>query len=419
MSAFGSLLAQALRDTARSLPTLVNPVERRDRRLDACTTIGELRNLARRKVPGVVFDFVDGAANDERTLRANQDDLATIQIMPRALVDVSRVSTETSILGSLADVPLIGAPTGLTGLAHHDGERGLALAAHRAGAVYVLSAMASYTIEEVREATAGPLWFQVYAWRDRGFVRSLVDRARAAGCLALVLTVDVPVAGARERDRRNGFGIPPRMTPRSLGQGITHPGWSRDFVRRPRITVANASGIQSAGDSVSLLEYINTQFDPTLTWTDVAWLRDLWDGPLVIKGLLRPADAAHAVDVGANAVIVSNHGGRQLDGAPSSISALPGVVDAVDGRAEVYVDGGLRRGSDVVKALALGANACLAGRPFVYGLAAGGTSGAHRSWDILCAEMRLAMALTGTPSVADIDIDCVAEDHSDGLRIRR
>jgi isopentenyl diphosphate isomerase/L-lactate dehydrogenase-like FMN-dependent dehydrogenase len=405
---FLGMLSRDMTAGARRLSD-VRPGSRLARRIERCTTIEDLRQAARRSTPRVVFDFVDGAANDEVTLAANQADFRSLRLLPRTLVDVGHIATETEVLGTRVSLPLLGAPTGLTGLAHHEGEVGIARAVHAAGSLYVVSAMASYSLEEVRAATDGTLWFQLYAWRDRGFVRSLIERARAIGCLALVLTVDVPLAGARERDARNGFGIPPRMSARSLAQGLTRPRWSRDFVLRPRIEVANAAAHGAvARDAVSLLQYINTQFNPSLTWSDLQWIREAWDGRIVVKGVLRADDAAKAVEIGADAVVVSNHGGRQLDGASSSIAALPAVMQAVGDRAEVYLDGGIRRGGDILKALALGARACLAGRPLVYGLAAGGQAGTARVMAILEDELRVAMALSGCPDLSAVSEDLLA-----------
>ena len=261
---------------------------------------------------------------------------------------------------------------GLNGLVHHHGELGIARALHDAGSVYVLGAMASYSIEEIATEAPGPTWFQMYIWRDRGLVRELVQRARAAGFRALVVTVDVPRAAARDRDRRNGFGLPPRVTLRSLAGGIVRPRWSAQFIRYPRMSTASIVGHGGGPDDpVGMTDYVNRQFDPTADWDDLSWFRDLWDGPLVVKGILGVEDARRAVALGADAISVSNHGGRQLDHAPSTIRALPPIVDAVGSEAEVYLDGGIRRGSDVLKALALGARACMIGRPLVYGLGAG------------------------------------------------
>jgi L-lactate dehydrogenase (cytochrome) len=399
------LAARELRAAARELPSRLDPGARVARRLDRAVTIEDLRRAARRAIPQVVFDFVDGAANDEATLAANRRDLDALALAPRALVDVSRIDPSTTVLGRKLALPLLGAPTGLTGLVNPLGEPAIARALHAAGSLYVVSAMASHTVEEVRAATDGPLWFQLYVFRDRGFAASLIERAAATGCEALVVTVDVPVAGARERDARNGFGIPPRLTPRSVAQGLLRPRWSADFIRRPRIEVAHAAGRgDGAGDAISLLGYVNSQFDPTLSWATLGWVREHWTGPLVIKGILRPDDAVRAVDqVGADAVIVSNHGGRQLDHAVSGIAALPAIADAVGDRAEVLMDGGIRRGSDILCALALGARAVLAARPFVYGLAAGGAAGAARAAAILGGELERALALSGAPTVADLD----------------
>jgi isopentenyl diphosphate isomerase/L-lactate dehydrogenase-like FMN-dependent dehydrogenase len=321
---------------------------------------------------------------------------------------VSNVDMSTSVLGQRVSLPILGAPTGLTGLVHHRGEAAVATALHAAGSVYVLSAVASYSIEEMAELAPGPRWFQLYTWRDRGLVQELLARAQAAGYSALVVTVDVPLAARRMRDVRNGFGTPPRVTARSLGEALLRPRWTRDFVRRPRAEMANLVGRgAAAGDSVTLATYLNTQFAPTLSWSDLEWLRGVWSGPIVVKGILRPEDATQAVDAGAAGIGVSNHGGRQLDHAPSAITALPAVVDAVGDRAEVFVDGGVRRGSDVLKAIALGARACLVGRALLYGLAAAGDAGAARALTILSDELKLALALAGCQSLDQLDASWV------------
>jgi len=364
-------------------------------------------------VPRAVFDFVDGAAADEVTARSNERDLARIALRPKVLAGLEAVDLATTVLGERIALPLLGAPTGLTGLVHHRGEVGIARAVHDAGSVYVQSALASYSIEELVAAAPGPTWFQLYVWRDRGLVGELIERARAAGHRALVLTADTARLGARERDLRNGFGVPPRLTLRSLGEGLLRPRWSGDFIRRPRMTFANAVAFGGGSSNPqSLVGYIARQFDPALTWTDLTWVRDQWAGPLVVKGVLRADDAEQAVRLGADALIVSNHGGRQLDHALSSIAALPAVVDAVGEHAEVYFDGGIRRGSDILKALALGARACLSGRALVYGLAAGGDAGATRAMQLLTDELSLAMALLGCPSVRELDSGWLA-DRSD------
>jgi L-lactate dehydrogenase (cytochrome) len=266
--------------------------------------------------------------------------------------------------------------------------------------------VASRTVEEVAEHSPGPLWFQLYVSRDRGYVRELLDRARRAGYLALVITVDVQRAGARERDRRNGFTLPPRLSARSLAQGVVRPRWSVDFVRRPHFLSEGARRARAAesGDAQpSLTAIINSQFDPGLSWHEVTWLQELWDGPIVLKGVVRAEDAQQAARLGVRGVIVSNHGGRQLDHAPSTISVLPAIADAAGSEIEVYMDGGIRRGVDIVKAMALGARACLSGRALVYGLGAGGEAGAVRAMSLLVEELRLAMTLAGCPSVRELD----------------
>ncbi|MFA4926959.1 MAG: alpha-hydroxy acid oxidase [Patulibacter sp.] len=398
------LLASQVAEDLRGLPRRGRAA---DRRVARAGSIDEIRAAARASLPKVIFEFVDGGANDERTVRRNLADFDEIALLPRTLVDVSGVDTATTVLGQEIAAPIIGAPTGLCGLIHHDGEVGLAQAMHGAGSIYTLAAMSSYTIEEVASASPGPLWFQTYLWRDHGIVRDLIERAAAANYGALVVTVDVPRSAERHRDRRNGFGLPPRLTARTLAGGLRHPRWTSDFVRRPRITAANVTDGPAGGDAVSVAGYVDRQFDPAATWDDLAWLRDAWDGPLVVKGLLDPADARIAVEHGADAVVVSNHGGRQLDHACSSIGALPAVVDAVGDEVEVYLDGGIRRGSDVVKALGMGARACLVGRPIVFGLGAAGASGAARSIEILQQELRAALMLLGAPSVRDIARDQV------------
>ncbi|HUA70847.1 MAG TPA: alpha-hydroxy acid oxidase [Solirubrobacteraceae bacterium] len=377
--------------------------------MQRCGNIAELRAAARRAVPKVMFDFVDGAANDEVTSRRNREDFAELEILPRVLVDVSAVDVRTTVLSQPVELPLLGAPMGLNGLIHHDGEAGIARAMHDAGTIHTLAAMASYSIEEIAAEAPGPTWFQMYIWRDRGLVRELVQRARAAGFLALVVTVDVPRAAGRDRDRHNGFGLPPRVTLRSLADGVVRPRWSAQFIRHPRMTTASIVGHGGGPDDpVGITAYVNGQFDPTADWDDLAWFRELWDGPLVVKGILGAGDARRAVTLGADALIVSNHGGRQLDHAPSTIRALPPIVDAVGSDAEVILDGGVRRGSDVLKAIALGARACMIGRPLVYGLGAGGETGVRRAVTILEQELRTAMALAGCPSLAAADRSLVS-----------
>jgi L-lactate dehydrogenase (cytochrome) len=401
---FFDMLARQLRADLSGAPASLRRRFSTAARVERCGNIAELRALARRRVPGVVFDYVDGAAWDEVTAERNQADLRRLALLPHVLTGAAEIDLSTTVLGQPVAMPLLGTPTGMTGLVHRDGEIGVARAVHGAGGLYVLSTAGSRSLEEVAEQSPGPKWLQVYISSDRGYVTEMLTRARAAGYRALVVTVDVQRAGARERDRRNGFTVPPRVTARALAQGLVRPQWSADFIRRPAFL---PEGVRrsGAGDSgqPSLAAVMNSQFDPTLSWRDIAWLQEEWEGPIVLKGVLRAEDAQQATRLGVAAVIVSNHGGRQLDHAPSTISALPPVVDAVGGEIEVYMDGGIRRGVDVVKALALGARACLLGRALVYGLGAGGEAGAARAMTLLVDELRLAMTLAGCHSVREID----------------
>jgi L-lactate dehydrogenase (cytochrome) len=414
MNEFASLLASQVRGDLRALPSRARQRFSAAGQAARAGSISELRDAARRRVPRVIFDYVDGAAGDEVTAAANVAALRAIELHPRMLAGVAEVDTATSVLGQPVSLPLLGAPMGLTGLLHPSGEVALGRALSAAGTISVLAAMASCPIEEVAAAVSGPVWFQMYIWRDRGLVAEMLQRAWAAGVPALVVTVDVPCAGNRDRDRRNGFSVPPRVTARALAGGLAHPGWSYRFTRNPRISWGNLPG--DGGGAATLSAQTNRQFDPAATWDDLRWFRDRWDGQLVVKGVMRADDARRAVQLGADGIAVSNHGGRQLDGAPAAIRALPAVADAVGGDAEVYVDGGIRRGADIVKALALGARACLAGRPLAYGLGAAGEEGARRAVEILRAELRTVLMLAGCPSVRAIDASWVA---GDGQRLMR
>jgi L-lactate dehydrogenase (cytochrome) len=367
--------------------------------------VDDLRRRARRRLPKVVFDFIDGGAQDERTLEANCADFAALELLPRVLVDVSQRSLRTTVLGREIALPILLAPTGLSGVTLPKAEIHAAKAAEAAGTIYCLSTTATSSIEEIRAAVAHPFWFQLYVMRDRGLTRSFVERAAAASCGALVVTVDVAVSGRRERDLRNGFTVPPRVTARNLLEVLARPRWLAGMLAGPRATFANFSAAElGAGSGIlNLARFIAATQDASIAWRDLAWLRSFWPGPLVVKGVLTAADAKLAVEHGAAAVIVSNHGGRQLDGVPSSIRALPEVVDAVAGRIEVLLDGGVRRGTDVAKALALGARAVLVGRPFLYGLGALGPGGALRALEILREELDNCMALLGAPSIGALD----------------
>lgn len=347
----------------------------------------ELEPLAREKLPQGAYDFIAGGAEDEVTLRANLEAFRRIQIRPRVLVDVSTVDASTETLGRRVEFPALMAPLALHRLAHPDGELATARAAAAAGTITVLSTMSSCTLEEVAEAADGPKWFQLYAGRDRDVKRSLIERAQAAGYEALCVTVDVPWLGRREADLRNDLTFRQEMVPGNLA--------AQDLA-------ALASGPRGPGDGATA-----AFADPALTWDDIDWMRTVWSGPVLLKGILTADDARLAVEHGVEGIVVSNHGGRQLDGVPASIEALPEVVAAVQGRAEVLLDSGIRRGTDVLKALALGAKAVLLGRPYMWGLALEGEEGVSRVLKMLRDEFELAMALAGCTSVAEIERDKV------------
>ena len=367
------------------------------------TCIEDLRALARRKVPKAFFDYLDSGSYNEETLRANRADLETIKLRQRVMVDVSERSLATTIIGQRVSAPFALAPIGLCGMQHGDGEILSAQAAEEAGVPFTLSTMSICSIEQVAEATSRPFWFQLYVIRDREFSRDILARAAAAKCSALVLTVDLQVLGQRHRDIRNGMTVPPEMRLSNIIEIARKPRWALSILRSKSKTFGNLAGhLEGMEDVTSLAQWTNNQFDPALNWKDVEWIKKVWPGKLIIKGILDVEDAKTAVKLGVDAVVVSNHGGRQLDGAPSSISALPEIAQAVGSDTEVLFDGGIRTGADLLRALALGARACLIGRAYVYGLGAGGKAGVAKAIDILQKELSVAMALTGTTRVADI-----------------
>ena len=371
--------------------------------LKSITCIEDLRVLARRRVPKAFFDYADGGSYTESTLRANRADLEAIRLRQRVMVDVSKRSLETSILGETAAAPIILAPVGLTGMQHGDGEILAAQAAEAAGIPYTLSTMSICSIEDVAAATAKPFWFQLYVIRDRGFTKDILARAQAAKCSALVLTVDLQVLGQRHRDLKNGMTVPPEIRLNNIIDMATKPAWALSILRGKRKTFGNLAGhVKGMDDVTSLAEWTNSQFDPALNWNDVAWIKSHWPGKLIIKGILDVEDARIVADLGADALVVSNHGGRQLDGASSSISALPKIADAVGSRIEIMMDGGIRTGADIMRALALGARSCMIGRAYAWGLGAGGKAGVAKTIDILKKELDITMALTGVSRTADI-----------------
>jgi L-lactate dehydrogenase (cytochrome) len=407
--------AGGLRRAAETLRSVLQfrPIERDPvvRRLAKAASVADLRRIARRRLPRGVFDYIDGGAEDERTLAANAAAYARAGFRPRVLRDVGTVDPSTTLLGRPLPYPLVLAPTGFTRIADPAGELAAARAATRAGLPYTLSTLSTRSIEEVAAASGeGRRWFQVYVWRDRGLVKEMIDRAAAAGYEALVLTVDTAVLGRRERDVRRGFTLPPKIGPGTLVDGALHPAWTWSFVRAEPIRFANVSGAGpgDGSEAVSLAEYINSQFDPSLSWHDVEWMRSVWPGPIVIKGIQTVEDARLAAEAGVEAIALSNHGGRQLDGAPATLDLVAPAADAVGDRVEIICDGGVRRGSDIVKAVALGARATMAGRAYLYGLGAAGERGVDHVLGLLAADVRRTMALVGARTVADLTPDLVS-----------
>jgi L-lactate dehydrogenase (cytochrome) len=377
-------------------------------------TIEDLRQAARRRLPRPLFDYIDGGAEDETTMRANTADFRHYRFRPRALVDVSCRDQSTTVLGIPVQSPLILAPTGFTGMFWPRGEAVSARAAGRQGVIYTASTMSICPMEEIARAATGPVWYQLYVWRDREIVRMLLERAKAAGYRALVVTVDTPVLGQRERDVRSGLVLPPRITATNVLDALRHVSWLRMFLTNPRPTFGNFVGIPGVEhDAVSLAAFTTKQFSDSIGWDDIDWYRSIWSGPIALKGIMSAEVARVAADRGIEAIVVSNHGGRQLDHAPSPIEVLPEIVDAVEGRAEVILDGGVRRGSDVVKAIALGARACMIGKAFNYGVAALGERGVELAIEILRKEIDRTLALVGRPTLADLDRTAVRRRAGD------
>jgi L-lactate dehydrogenase (cytochrome) len=389
-----------LRPLLRIRPPQLDPV---DRRLQRALTIADLRRVAWRRTPRAVFDYVDGGADEELALRRSRAAFRRVELIPRVLQGVAHVDASTTILGKPAALPLVFAPTGFTRMMHHAGEPAVVRVAERVGIPYALSTMGTTSVEALAaSAPAARKWFQLYMWRDREASRELVARARDGGYEALVLTVDTPVAGARLRDVRSGLTVPPALTLRTVADAALHPAWWFNLVTTEPLTFATLTSWEG-----TVAELVNHLLDPSLTWDDLAWLREEWSGPLIVKGVVTVEDARAAVDRGTDAVVVSDHGGRQLDRAPTPLEQLPRIVDAVGDRAEVYVDGGIMTGGDVVAAVALGARACLVGRAYLYGLMAGGQRGVQRAADILGEEIIRTLQLLGVRGVAELSPDRV------------
>ena len=363
------------------------------RRLARCVSVEDVARLARRRLPAAASGYLDGGGEDEWTLRRNRAAFDNAALLPHVLRDVSDIDTSATLLGTPSPVPFALAPVGAPRVFHHEGELAAARAAHRAGVPYAVSTLGTQRIEDIA-AAGGALWFQLYVWGDRGLAKELIARAGALGYRALLVSVDTSLRSKREREERTGLSLPsPNLTARSVLEAALRPSWSWHFLTTPAITFPNVDGATTLAD----------MFDGTVSWHDVEWIRHSWDGPLALKGVLNPDDAERAAEAGVDAVIVSNHGGRQLDHLPATLDALPAVVDAVGDRVEVLMDSGIRRGTDIVTALASGARGVLVGRAYLYGLAAAGEAGVRHVIDILTDELRVALGLCGASRLADLD----------------
>ena len=376
------------------------------RKIAYCYNVEDFRELARKRLPSPMFHYIDGAAEDEWTYRRNTLAFNEHELVPRFLIDVENIDTSVEVLGQKISWPFLCSPTGFHRLFHHDGEAGAARAASRTGTIFCLSTISTTTIEEVAQSSEGPKVFQIYVLRDRGLSEEYIERCKEANYDALCLTVDVPSNGRRERDLRTGMTVPPRLTIRSYLDIATHLDWSANYLLHKTPSMVNIEHKVPKGTSdISVMDFMNSQFDRSVTWKDAAWMIKKWDKPFAIKGILSVEDAKKAVDVGASAVMVSNHGGRQMDGCPAPIEVLGDIVNAVGDKVEVILDGGIRRGIHILKAMAMGAKACMGGRAYLYGLAAGGEEGAYRSLNLLKEEVRNNMILLGTRNLEEVTID--------------
>lgn len=375
------------------------------RTLADCNNVTDLRVLAKKKLPWPIFNYLDGGADDELTLRRNTSAFEDYELLPRQLSDVSNIDLSTTVLGQKIDWPVFLAPTGASRLFHHESEAAVLKAAHRFGTIYSLSTLGTTTIEDIAAISDGPKMYQVYMFKDRAITRDFVERCKAEKYAALCLTVDTPVAGNRERDLVTGFGVPPKLNVRSALSYARHFPWTIRAILNPSFEMVNVTSSPSASTEISagVMEYINSQFDRSICWNDVEWLASQWSGPLVIKGIQTAFDARMAINSGATAVMLSNHGGRQLEAAPAPVDCIAAVADEVGGELEVICDGGIRRGTHVVKALAQGATACSIGRGYLFGLAAGGQKGVERALSLLRSEVERSMALVGCNAVQQLD----------------
>ena len=368
--------------------------------LTNCLNIEDLRSAAKRRAHKMVFDYIDGGADDEWSLTNNTKAFESFDLMYKTLVGVDEVDTSTTLFGEKLNVPFFCSPAAGNRLFHTEGERAVAIAAGEIGTAYCLSTLSSISIEEIASVCTGPKWFQIYVWKDRALVKEMIERAKAAGFTAIILTVDFPVTGNRERDPRNGFTIPPTYGVRQALDALRAPMWTWVFLTSPPIRYANLSSDTAA---VTLNSFVSDQLHSAFYWKDVEWLLGAWNGNAMIKGVVRADDARRAVSTGFNGIMISNHGGRQLDYSPAPIDVLPGISEAIDGDAELVLDGGIRRGTDILKALSLGAKAVSFARPYLYGLAAGGLPGVRRALELLQSDFRTGMKLAGVTRIEDVD----------------
>ena len=372
--------------------------------IDAINTVGDAREISKRKLPKMVWDFIDGGADGELAVAANRRSLNEIQLRPRFLTDVSNRDSSIQIFGKKTELPFILSPSGMATIAHPQGELAVAKAAGRCGAIFCVSTASGYTLEQIAEVSDARLWFQLYLWGNEEVVESLIDRAQKSGYEALVVTVDVPVVGKRERDLANGMSLPVRIRPRNALNTLRKPKWLLGLLTGPDITFANLAGFAAGDDASSIGEYTDRELvDQTRTWNDLELIRNRWNGPLLVKGIMTPEDAINAVDSGADGVIVSNHGGRQMSFVPGVASVFESIVHAVGHRAEIFLDGGIRRGEDIVKARAIGATAACGGRPWYWGLAAGGEQGVEKVLSVLAADVDRTLALLGEEKYVNVD----------------
>lgn len=382
-------------------------------KLDHALNIEDLRRVAKRKLPRMVFDYIDGGADDEVTLSRSVSRYDDYELTWRALRDVAEIDTSTKIMGQDTRLPFFISPTASTRLFHPaEGELAMARAAEKAGVIYACSTLASQTLEDIAKATSGPKWVQLYVWHDKEIVKGFLERAKEAGFTGCILTVDLPVAGNRERDPRNHFAVPPKPNLKIASQVLARPGWLWDLIRSPKIKPANFTHMRKQGSEAGVIGFVNQQFSRSVTWQDVEWMREFWGPGFAIKGISRAEDAKRAIEVGADTVWISNHGGRQLDTSVPTIDLLPEIVEAVSGRADIIADGGVRRGSHVAKLLMAGANGVALGRASLFGLGAGGEAGVSRALTIMEEELRRTMALLGATKISGLDPDLMRAPHA-------